>query len=519
MDSTHFSPVENGQVISRFDLPVLSFDQFKSDLVHLTQKCACGIASLFVLQENPEQDYLLIAVLRQPESSCLLTASTHLSGNSYASLTPVCFQAHWFEREIAEQFSLLPKGHPRLKPIRFERVSRNKNQCPDLWDRKEPADFEPRLFHEYKVEGESIHEVAVGPVHAGVIEPGHFRFQCHGETVYHLETSLGYQHRGIERHLTGGPDLRTIHYMETLAGDSSIAHTLAYAEAVEALGKIPVNQKAQRIRGICLELERIASHVGDLGALAGDVAFLPTASFCGRIRGEYLNMTAGICGNRFGRNQILPGGVRYDISPEQVSKLLPWLDRVYGETCNALDLMFNTPSVLDRFEGTGTVKNEQCHQIGMVGVAAKACGMRRDVRKDMPTGIYRAGFPHICSEIQGDVLARAKVRYQEIKDSVQFVREQLTVISSEQQETASRGIKSLPQLAENAFVVSLTEAWRGEVCHCIMTGPDGKFICYKVVDPSFHNWFGLELALRGEQIADFPICNKSFNLSYCGHDL
>lgn len=404
-----------------------------------------------------------------------------------------------------------------MKPVRFERVSQNKTKLPDLWNRQEDSDFEPQLINAYKVEGESIHEVAVGPVHAGVIEPGHFRFQCYGETVYHMETSLGYQHRGIERHLTGGPDLRTIHYMETLAGDSTVAHTWAYAEIMETLCGLQVNEKAQQIRGICLELERVASHVGDLGALAGDVAFLPTASFCGRIRGEYLNMTAEICGNRFGRNQILPGGVRYDISPEKVQKLISWLDRVYADTCNALDLMFNTPSVLDRFEGTGSVSNEQCHEIGMVGVAARACGMRRDVRKDLPLGIYQKSCPRVCSEMDGDVLARAKVRYQEIQTSVQFIREQLNALSDG--EKASGGTHKLSGLAPDAFAVSLIEGWRGEVCHCAVTGADGKFIRYKLVDPSFHNWFGLELALREEQIADFPICNKSFNLSYCGHDL
>ena len=153
----------------------------------------------------------------------------------------------------------------------------------------------------FKVEGEEIHEVAVGPVHAGIIEPGHFRFQCFGENVLNLEISLGYQHRGVERALIGGPDKRTLHYMETLAGDTTIGHTTAYCQLIESLSGSNVSPRAQSLRGIALELERLANHTGDLGALAGDIGYLPTSSFCGRIRGDFLNMTALICGSRFGR--------------------------------------------------------------------------------------------------------------------------------------------------------------------------------------------------------------------------
>ncbi len=200
----------------------------------------------------------------------------------------------------------MPDEHPWLKPVRFQKPYRvpvgRSASVPEIG----VTDF-------FRVSGREIHEVAVGPVHAGIIEPGHFRFQCHGEHVLHLEIALGYQHRGVERALVGGPDQRTRHYLETAAGDTSVGHGLAYARIREALADVTVGDETQALRAVALELERLACHTGDLGALAGDVAFLPTASYCGRIRGDFLNMTALLCGNRFGRGLVVPGGLGFDL--------------------------------------------------------------------------------------------------------------------------------------------------------------------------------------------------------------
>lgn len=498
--------LSNGQAIDMRHASILGMDAFQDAVIHAVEEGG-RISALFA-QPIPDHGLRLWAMISQDSLSQIHPFCTVVEENSYPSLTPLCAQAHWFEREIYEQRRLLPKGHPWLKPIRFHTPYRNAPGQPNINTAPEIGDTDY-----FRVEGDEIHEVAVGPVHAGIIEPGHFRFQCHGEVVLHLEISLGYQHRGIERKLVGGPHIRTIHQVETLAGDTSIGHAMAYCQAVETLSNTHLSARAQAIRGIALELERMANHAGDLGALAGDVGYLPTLSFCGRIRGDILNMTGLICGNRFGRGLIRPGGTGFDIDPEMAAALLSRLDAVEKDLTVAVDLLWKTSSVMARFEGTGTIGRDEAEAMGLVGPAARACGLDRDIRKDMPEGIYRFFQIPVSTWNTGDVLARAHVRWLEIQRSIAFIRERL------QNLPAGHLITPPPPLQSNRLTVSLVEGWRGEICHTAITDGEGRFSTYKIVDPSFHNWFGLAFALRNQQISDFPLCNKSFNLSYCGHDL
>ncbi|MBQ4567313.1 MAG: NADH-quinone oxidoreductase subunit C [Desulfovibrio sp.] len=415
---------------------------------------------------------------------------------AYPSFTPASPQAHYFEREIFEQWGVEPLGHPWLKPVR---------RIPDA-----PAASYPY----YRVEGEQVHEVAVGPVHAGIIEPGHFRFQCYGEEVLHLEIALGYQHRGLEAQL-----LRSsvrLPLAECIAGDSTIAHATAHCVLWERLSGLMPGQRAQILRRIALELERLANHCGDLGAIAGDTGFLPTSSWNGRIRGDFLNITASLCGNRFGRTMLTYGGVRHDADSNLCHEMLERVRMAGRDVRGAVDIMLESPGVLDRLEHTGSLTARQAQDLGLVGVPARACGLAVDARVFSPL----SDLPHQeapCVEDSGDVLARSRVRSRELDASLHLVQEDLERLAGCPSEEIAAHTE--PHLPPNRLAVAQVEGWRGEVCHLAATDNKGDLLLYKVIDPSFHNWPGLALALRGQQISDFPLCNKSFNLSYCGHDL
>lgn len=471
--------IKNNQAIKISEIPVDSFKNLRTDLALKKMR----VLQFFVVPENGKNK--LYCVFTQNEMSQdkakLFVVSSYME-NKYESITITNPALHMFEREIYENFGIEPLGHPWLKPVR----------------KQEGYEF-------LKSDDRQTHEVAVGPVHAGIIEPGHFRFLCNSERINHLEIQLGYQYRGVEKMLKKSP---SIHLAESVCGDSTIAYALTFARAMESLSNISVDKKSQVIRKIALEMERIAIHIGDLGAIAEDIAYKMGSAVFGVTRTLVINTMLAICGNRFGKGLIKIGGVNFDIDNDMQEKISKMLIEVQGRVDEMMKAMNNNASVLSRLESTGILSTKHTKEIGMVGPAARACNIETDARKfdDENFEILTTGG--------NDVHSRFYIRYVEIKKSKEIIENLLTQLKGEI--NAERQAINLPP---NSFVTSITEAWRGELIHSVVTDNDGHIQAYKIKDPSFNNWFGLAIANRNGQISNFPVCNKSFDLSYCGFDL
>ncbi|MBT3311305.1 MAG: hydrogenase [Desulfobacteraceae bacterium] len=501
---TDFLQISNGEAVARDRIPNLAFHDFRQEALNIVEQ---GGKVIHFFAYEGGSSVKLMAVLRTDK--LLLVASCD-APESYPALTTQCEPFHMFEREIAEQFGIRPEGHPWLKMVRYHPNSRNREDVfGNNYDEEIPGNYDY-----YSVEGEEIHEVAVGPVHAGVIEPGHFRFNCIGERVLNLEIQLGYQHRGVETLFLNAEAKRLPVLAESIAGDTAVGNSLCMAQAVETLTSTTPDNGARVIRTIALELERIANHVGDLGALSGDVAFLPPANYCGRMRGDFLNMTLLLCGNRFGKGFVRPGGVTFPMNDDVRSTLTIRLNELKPQVEHVIDLLFSTSSVRSRFEECGAVSRSDAEKLGLVGPAGRASGIAYDVRRCFSTEHYNQLDIPENAEPTGDVYARAKVRADEVLQSIAIIQSLL----ADPVETKCVDTEKYA-LAPSSFVVTANEAWRGELSHCVLTDDSGNIIRYKVKDPSFHNWNGLAMSLRDTGISDFPLNNKSFNLSYCGFDL
>jgi Ni,Fe-hydrogenase III large subunit len=487
--------VQNNQLFDKSAIRFLGKDEFRNSVLELLQNGSRMIA-LTPLDKNEPQK--IIAVLADSSSSMINIAGCDFSDGklefeSWANEFP---QTNYFECELSENYGYVPANHPWLRPVRKQSVI--------LGDKP---------YHFFKLEGEEVHEVAVGPIHAGVIEPGHFRFQCHGELVYNLEINLGYQHRGIEKHFLLANPIQRIILSESIAGDTVIGHTFAHCNATESLLQTQLSLRAAVIRTIAAEIERIAMHLSGLGGVSNDVGFALPASSYGRLRTLAINSLAFICGSRFGRGLFVYGGVRFDITDEVIDQVIKNLVIIQNDVLEINNYLFSSVGALSRFEETGTVSEELARSVGLVGLAARACGLEEDVRTHFPYSAYRYNPVSMLTLSTGDVFARARLRALEIEDSLRFIFEQIENLPTGE-------IKSeVGNVAVNSGVISIIEGWRGEIVHIVFTDKNGSLSNYKIKDPSFNNWYGLSLALRETAISDFPLCNKSFDLSYAGHDL
>ena len=477
---------ENKKRVNISEIPVLNFPNLREEIIKINKR----VIGFFGKQEE-ENVRLFVVMADDIEGKLYISSSVFAKEEKeYESITQDIPAFHVFEREFYEEFGIEPKNHPWLKPMR-----NHKNE-----------------YKFFEMDGDEVHQVAVGPIHAGVIEPGHFRFMCHGEKIYDLEIQLGWQHRGVENLMVASPSNQLA---ESICGDSVIAYNLAYSNAMEALGDCEISNKAQLIRLIALEMERSAIHIGDLGAIAGDIAYLMGASIFGATRTLIINTMLEISGSRFGRGLITTGGVNFDIDKQLSEKIVSVLNKVATDVERTIKTMLKSPTVSSRLEKTGVVSEEQAKSLGLVGMAAKASGINLDSRFDFPDKWYQ-DVENRTIKAEGDVYSRTRLRYKEIKQSFHIIKKMLSKLETYNDEPMNVYVSSSKP---DSFVISITEGWRGEVVHIALTDSQGNLSRYKIKDPSFNNWFALAMAVRNNGISDFPLCNKSFNLSYCGNDL
>ena len=371
----------------------------------------------------------------------------------------------------------------------------------------------PRPATDYtflEVKGEGLHQIPVGPVHAGVIEPGHFRFTCNGETVVRLEERLGYVHKGIERHMQGKTIDEAAKIAARVSGDSTVSYSLAFARAVEAALGVDVSARAHALRAVMAELERLANHFGDIGSICNDAAFAFMLSKCHTLR-EKVAATAAACfGHRFIMDRVVPGGVAVDLTPENIALLIKLMSTLRREFSPLVELYDNKSSMLDRTVTTGFVSGALVHRFAAGGFVGRASSRGFDVRQVMPYPPYDNLDFEVPVFSEGDVNARVQVRIAEIWSSLTLIEHLL---------------RSLPKGALKATVpasagegMALVEAFRGDILLWVRIGADGKIIRCHPRDASWFQWPLLENSIENNIVADFPLCNKSFNCSYSGQD-
>jgi Ni,Fe-hydrogenase III large subunit len=439
---------------------------------------------------------------------------------TYPSMTNDLPSVHWFERFIYDLFGLLPEGHPRFKSVIFHAawpedffpLSGVEDITPTANEKKRDYGFLP-------VRGEGVFEIAVGPIHAGIIEAGHFRFSCIGEEIQNLDIRLGYLHRGIERRLEGVSLVRAQYLAESASTDTKVGNALAHALAIEnLLGYAPDTQTSE-LRAVALELERTANHVGDLGAICGDMGFQAGAASFARMRARVLGISERLTGSRFMTAYIRPGGVSRIPNETCCREISQEVEELLESFTKTEPVLFENHGALDRLEGLGVLKPSLADDLGIVGPTGRASGVRYDVRQWFGQSPYiEHGWSPAYAD-EGDVFARLRIRASEITESLKLSGKVLSKLGTDKRLTSCNADLANVALPPNRVGIGIVEAWRGELIHTIFTDPDGNICRYAIKDPSTNNWTGLAHVVRGELVSDFPICNKSFSLSYSGNDL
>jgi Ni,Fe-hydrogenase III large subunit/Ni,Fe-hydrogenase III component G len=428
------------------------------------------------------------------------------------SLARMAYAASRFEREIRDQFGIEFEGHPDPRPLvrhgfwpdDFHPMRKDEPTPGPFTDDGSPFPFTP-------VGGEGVYEIPVGPVHAGVIEPGHFRFSVLGETIIDMKSRLYFTHKGTEKLFEGRRAADGVELAERISGDTSVGHALAYAQAVEAATGVVAPARAQYIRVILLELERLYNHVTDIGAIANDTGFAIAHAHCYRIRERLLRLNKHLTGSRLLRGTIVPGGVTRDIpGGVDVASVLGAALKDFDEV---VSLSMQNTLLVDRLDGTGVLDTAAATEFGVLGFVARASGLDIDARRDHPFAAYPGLEFTVPVFTTGDVKARTLVRIEEARQSVSLVRQACARMPA-----GPLSVEPGPaDPHQPAF--GIVEAWRGRTIHMVAFDDDMTLHRVKAIDPSFFNWPALSHALMDNIVPDFPLCNKSFNQSYSGNDL
>jgi Ni,Fe-hydrogenase III large subunit len=502
-DMNRIIAVKNNQCISLPEIPLVPYGDFLEMNTARAMDVDFHCVSYFGWPAG-DRVRLFCCMAKDSERTILISSSEVIRSPqmSYPSFTAKHLAFHFFERDLHERHGILYSDHPWLKPVRYPANRADVNSVIGN-------------YPFYRIESEELHEVGVGPIHAGIIEPGHFRFICSGERILHLEIQLGYQHRGIENlFITKKKLLQRNLLAESIAGDTVIGHTVAFANLWESLCGFTASDDMLQARMVASELERIAVHTGDLSAICTDVAYQLGSSVFGRLRTPVINTFQKWCGNRLAKGLIRAGKNQYPVTSIVKDALLQLFSEFEPDFNEMYQRTKTLPSVLARLERTGTLSNGQSVSIGAVGMAARTTGLIRDIRWTHPYMLYaRMPYQPIIKH-HGDVYSRMQIRKLEVNQSIKYITALLENLAAVSPDPPVLGNPKASSLA-----ISLTEGWRGEICHCALTDEKGELALYSIKDPSVHNWPALALAVRNNDISDFPICNKSFNLSYCGHDL
>lgn len=450
---------------------------------------------------NESADWFVQATIAvSPETACVPTLSMFY------------FPASRFEREIQDQFGIAFSGLPDQRPL-VRHGFWPKGYHPLRKDAvlDGPVVNDGASFPFTPVGGEGVYEIPVGPVHAGIIEPGQFRFSVVGETIIDLSIRLFYTHKGTEKQFEGRLPADGVELAERISGDTTVGHALAYCQALESLAGTGVPERARYLRVILLEMERLYNHIGDFGAIANDTGFAIAHAHSLRIREQLLRLNKRLTGNRLLRGGLVPGGVCHDLPADL--DLSAKLEKILADFEEVVEISLSSTLLLNRLEGTGRLTRKTASDHGVLGFVARASGIDLDARRDHPFAAYAGLSFSVPLFKEGDVQARTLARVEEVRQSVGLIQQAIRQMPAGPLHTP---LGLLPAF-EPAW--GLVEAWRGAILTWVMAGTDGRLYRVKIKDPSFMNWPALEFAVLKNIVPDFPLCNKSFNQSYSGHDL